>query len=509
MSRLVNFSKNLGASYIQLVCNVIYSVVSIPLILHYLPKEQFGLWATLMQLIGYFSLIDFGMTSASSRLLVDHKDDRSTAKYGSLIQTTALVSCIQGSTVFVVCLASSPFLGRFIKVPAEQLHLFQQLFIIQGAIAASGFVFRPLGVILYAHQKEYVPILVGAAGLAISLPLLWAMLALGVCIYSFVYSALLIAIISPLAQLHSCWRYGYLPQGEEWGKITKANFEHVFNYGKDIFLLTIGGQLATASQLIIISRCLGLSAAAAWAVGTKMFNLIIPLMSRPFGAAIPGMSEMFVRGEQELLYRRFREILVLTSSLGVFLGVSYALCNSTFVDLWTHGKIFWLPINDTLIGASVILYSMQTTHVYFVSVTKQIGGMKYIYLAEGICFVSVALAVTPYYGVKGIIVSSLASTFLFSYQYSIMRTAKYFSESSFKISITWIIPTLKYAFLFIPLTIILGYLTDHIDTLPRLVLRGTFSVIFGVSLLLTIGLSKNTHRYINEYIKLFISRLKC
>jgi membrane protein required for beta-lactamase induction len=45
MSRLKNFSRNVAASYLQLGVNVVYSLVSVPLILHWLPKAEFGLWS--------------------------------------------------------------------------------------------------------------------------------------------------------------------------------------------------------------------------------------------------------------------------------------------------------------------------------------------------------------------------------------------------------------------------------------------------------------------------------
>jgi O-antigen/teichoic acid export membrane protein len=320
------------------------------------------------------------------------------------------------------------------------------------------------------------------------------MLALEVGIYSFVYSGLFIAIITPLVLLNSCWKYGYLPRGEEWGNITRGHFVQVFGYGKDIFLMNIGSQLINTSQLIIVSRCLGLSAAAVWAIGTKMFNLIIPLMCRPLGAAIPGMSEMLVRGEDERLYTRFREMVVVTSSVGVFLGVSYALCNSSFIFLWTHGKITWSPSNDLLLGLWVIISSMQTTHGNFVSVTKQIAGMSYIYFAEGLCFVVMGLMVAPHLGIAGIITSSIISTLTFSYQYSIRRSSKYFSETLWEISVDWILPSIKYAAIFLPLALSLAFFTELLQPLQELVIRAIVSVLIGGGLLLKIGMPKKINQ---------------
>ena len=43
--------------------------VSIPLILHWLPKAEFGLWAVLVQIMSYITLIDLGINSRPSRSL--------------------------------------------------------------------------------------------------------------------------------------------------------------------------------------------------------------------------------------------------------------------------------------------------------------------------------------------------------------------------------------------------------------------------------------------------------
>ena len=47
---------------------------------------------------------------------------------------------------------------------------------------------------------------------------------------------------------------------------------------------------------------------------------------------------MLARKETERLKDRFKNLVGLTASLGIFLGVVYALCNSLFVGIWTAGK---------------------------------------------------------------------------------------------------------------------------------------------------------------------------
>lgn len=64
MSRLKNFSRNVATSYLQLGVNVVYSLVSVPLILHWLSNSEFALWGLLVQLMSYIALVDLGLTSA-------------------------------------------------------------------------------------------------------------------------------------------------------------------------------------------------------------------------------------------------------------------------------------------------------------------------------------------------------------------------------------------------------------------------------------------------------------
>ena len=193
--------------------------------------------------------------------------------------------------------------------------------------------------------------------------------------------------------------------------------------------------------------------------------------------------------------------MVLTCSLGVFLGVSYALCNSPFVSIWTHGKVNWSSRYDLFLGFWVILSSMQTTHGNFVSVTKQIGGMRYIYFAEGICFFLVGLLTTAYIGMLGVIISSLVCTLLFSYQYSIRRSSTYFQREFRDVAVLWVLPSLKYAAAYIPFAIVCWFTTKQLTSFLRFELNVIMAVIIGGVLLFKIGFTYETKLKIKQKLQ--------
>src|ERR1043166_4200526 len=102
MSRFKRFTRSLLSGYLQLVANIVYTLASVPLALHFLSKPEFGLWALVTQIAGYLALLDFGLSGSASRILIDHKDDKHREEYGSTLQTGALVGFSQALVIFGV-----------------------------------------------------------------------------------------------------------------------------------------------------------------------------------------------------------------------------------------------------------------------------------------------------------------------------------------------------------------------------------------------------------------------
>jgi len=445
------------------------------------------MWALLVQLISYMALVDLGMTSAVARLLVDHKDDRANGSYGSLLKASFLVSAAQGFLVLLLLFFAAPGVASLMKIPTEQAPDFILLLQIQGVITAFMYLSRPLNLILYAHQRMDLQTYLEIFNLVASLGLLILFLNGGNGIFSFVYANILTALIGPIYLFWSCKRLGLFPGGGEWGFVTRKQFREVFSYGYQIFLFNLGCQLQFASQTIVISRALGLESAAIWAVGTKMFNLIFPLMIRPYGAALPGLYEMVARGEMQQLKDRFRSIVQLTASLGAFLGGSFVLCNGLFIGIWTSGRILWPSLNDSLMAVWLLILSMQTTHCTFVNVTKRFGAMSYVLLAEGCCFILLALTFGNRWGIPSVVACSILCTFLFSYQYGLRRSCLFFHSSLKTIAIDWVKPSLRLATVYTLVVVSVCLCSAELEPFWRLVVHAIIVGTVGIGLFFRLG----------------------
>ena len=459
MARLKSFFLNISGGYFQISCNVAYSLLSVPLILHYLPTRHLGLWATIGQVTTYLSLVDLGMTAAFARLLIDQKGSDSRERYHALVSTSFWVSAVQGLMIASLGWWLAPIGAALLKIPQAEADLFVWLFRFQVLVLGFGFLFRPLHAILYAHQMEYVSSLASGITLVGSLVFLAGFFALDCGPHALSYASLTGPLFTPLVLISLGKKAGIWREISLFSKGSWQVFREIYAYGKEIFYMGLGHHLILTSQTMIVSRSLGLESAAAWAVGTKMFNLVLPLTWRPYGAAIPGMSEMLVQGDRARLQQRLAGMISLTFGLAVFFSGFMVLCNTPFVHFWTRGKIEWVGSGNYLLGLWLLVLALQTTHCNFVSVTKQVGALKYLYFLEGAVFILVSLWLAPRFGFPGIILVSVICTLLFSYQYSLKNTGRFFGLPTATMGWLPIVPGLGYLLIYVFFIFIFNYLT--------------------------------------------------
>ena len=351
MSRLKNFTRSLLSSYALLGVNVFYTLASVPLALKYLTKAEFGLWGVTLQIAGYISLVDLGMGSSISRILIDHKDDRASGRYGGAVKSGFLVGLVQSLIILAVGLGLVWFMAGWLLVPQELSRQFFWLMIGQIFLTAATFLSRMFNQLLFAWQRIDISNYSGIAQLIIGIGVLWIGFYFGLGVFSLLAGFMAGWLGGTAICFFACLHLGFWPRTGEWGHASRVQFRELFNYGADIFLISIGTQLIMSSQTVLVSRQLGMEAAALWSVMTKAFTVISQIVFRVVGNAMPAFAEMHVRKENDRMWSRYRAMFITVSVLAGYCGVLFAACNGPFVTVWMHGQFSWPAINNALLAA--------------------------------------------------------------------------------------------------------------------------------------------------------------
>lgn len=479
MSRFKKFTRSLFSGYLLLGANVVYTLASVPLALHYLSRAEFGLWALTLQVANYIALVDMGMSSSVARILIDHKDERANGHYGGVIKSGFLVGLVQGMIALVVGLCLVCFLGAWMKVPANLSRDFLWLMIGQVLLTAATFMTRMVVQILYAWQRMDVSNYGAMAQLMVGFAVLWIGFVSGWRVFSLLAGAVASWVCGTTICFVACRRLGFWPRAGEWGRASRGHFRELFSYGADLFLMTIGVQLIMSSQTVLVSRQLGMEAAALWSVMTKVFTLVSQVVWRIIGNAMPAFAEMHVRNEHEQLWDRYRKLFIMVSVLAGVGGVLFAACNGLFVSVWMHGQFSWPEVNNVLLGCWLVVLTQQCCHNSFIACLKQIRGLKYVYLLEGIVFVGVTLVILPSTGLTGMLACSLAATVLFTWLVGSWRVAQLLDGRIKLLLWDWQLPLIRILTALVPCWLAANWALSAAPVWLRLVINGVSLVAVG------------------------------
>lgn len=423
-SRTRNFIRSLGAGYISIAVNIAYTAASVPLALHYLGKEQFGLWALAQQIMGYLILLDLGVTSAVARFVADYKDDVQGGEYGSLLLTGAMVFAVQGMLIAAAGIGFSFFAPFLFAVPEPLAAEFRNVLIVITILAGVSVAFRSIEAPLWAFQRIDMAYTMKIITLVLGFASLWVGFHCGWGIYSFAFSGIPAAFLCPAITFLVCSKNGFYPSRGRWG-VPKWNiFLRVFSFGKDVFWMSLGSQFVNASQIMIISRTIGLDAAATFAIGTKAFTLFQQFTSKILESSAPALTEMFVRKEVDTLNIRFFNIIAITSFLAT-VGASVLVAGNTpLVNIWTSGVIHWTLPCDVLLGGLLIMTCTTRCLTGLFGIIGNLRPVRHIFFIEGCVFVCVAIPIASRFGIAGVLLTSLITHMLITGILSVRAVTK-------------------------------------------------------------------------------------
>jgi O-antigen/teichoic acid export membrane protein len=490
VSRFKRFTHSLFSGYILLGVNILYTFASVPLALHYLSKQEIGLWGVVTQIVGYLVLVDLGMASSISRILIDHKDRPNDGVYGAIIKTGALVLLVQGAIIAIAGLVVSFWLAGLFHVPAEHRHQFQVLVAGHCLVLGSVFVGRMFNHLLLAHQRYDASNYAQIGALVINFAALWLCFHGSLGLYSLLVAYAANVFFSTIFSLGAVIGLKLLPPAGAGGRANLKTFHELFAYGREVFLLSVGWQLVNASQLLVIGRTVGFEAAGIWSIATKPFTMAQQVVYRLLDFSGAGLAEMIVRREQERLRARVRDVVIVSASFAVWVGLTVALCNHDFLVLWTQNRVSWKISSDWLMGLMVIAYATTRCYIGFIGLTKDIRAMKYMYPLEGVVFIGLSVWATRSWGMNGIIASAVVTNLLCSGWYGFVRTKEYFGISRSRQLLAWMRWPLGCLLSMAAIFAALGWADAGLDPVRRLSLNATVAVLVGFGLFWQLGLTQ-------------------
>lgn len=396
--------RNTLASYSAFVSKSVASLLMVPLLVHFLDREQLGLWALVNQIIAYLMWMDFGVSEGAGRMMADaivHKNQRDinrwwTASWCVLILQALLVG-------FLGCALTSPFLD-FYQFDGILRIEGAELFILSTLIAACSLPLRIYPGILTAQRRfHWVPVWQGIQPW-IHLMVMAVFLASGWGLKSYPVANACVVICS-LIFYNICLKRG--PSRMHWDKsgIEIHRFKKLFKFSGSLLALGLGMTVVGSVPALLIGKKLGVAVVPIYTFTSRFPAMIRSLILRTRQAFFPEIQELYVKGDIKNFQKRWEKAL--QTALVVALGTSLViLAVNRSVVTFLCGAEFYGGIELTLL---VLLVNVSMCIVggltNILQAAGKMGKIWLVSLIEATGTIAAALFLMNLFGMHGAILA--------------------------------------------------------------------------------------------------------
>lgn len=330
------------------------ALITIPIMIHEMGTDRFGILTLAWAIIGYFSLFDFGLNRALTKLVAERLGKGEQEDIASLIWTSLVVMMILGLIVAVILIIGLPWLVQnILTIPAELKRETLIAFYLLALSVPLVIISVGLRGVLSAYQRfdliNFVRVPMGIYIFVAPIPILkWYMNAL----HPVVVVLILGRLIAMLIQLRMCLKIVPFIQSDVGFR--RDLIRPLLSYGGWVTVCNIISPLMIYIDRFFISALISASAVAFYATpneaATKLWFLpwavlgvLFPAFSTSVAKDIRMASDIFDNSLKYLFVIMFPiALLTITFSfegLNLWLGSEFAV-KSTAVLKWMVVGVF-------------------------------------------------------------------------------------------------------------------------------------------------------------------------
>ena len=336
------------------VIPLLVAIFSIPLLINGMGVERFGVLTLVWMVTGYYSLFDFGVGRALTKMVSERLGAGNVQEIPALVWTALFFVLLMGLVGTLLVSAISPYLAREVLqiAPEMQTETLNVLYLLAVSIPIVISATSLRGVLEAYQRFAAISIIRTPVGIMTFLsPLL--VLPFSQNIFHIVAALLLVRIVEWLAYLLICFRV--IPSLRNDIAPQKILLKPLISTGSWMTVSNIVGPTMLYLDRFLISGIISFSAVAYYTTPYEVLNRLMVVPGAIVGVLFPAFSHsfehdrnhttmMFFRGIKYTFIAMFPVILVVTTlayeGLELWLGSEFAQNSASVLQLLAIGALF-------------------------------------------------------------------------------------------------------------------------------------------------------------------------
>ena len=309
---------------INTISTALVSLLIIPFVVHALGDRMYGIWTLVATFVGYYGLVELGLSQAITRHLGRSLGSLDTEECNRVFNTSLRIYLALGGVVLLVTAVIAAIGPLFCK-NAEDASLFWKVITVLGISLALQFPVKVYKGVLEAHLRFDLTAGLDLFALVIRTVFVVATIFLGYKIVGLALVTLLTGIPSMVLSVY--YAHKELPflrvDSNYWGMETART---LFSYSVFSFIAHVAYIVRFRVDLLVVAAFLGLTAVTHYSIAAKLMQYSIDFLTAFLGVLPSVFSRLEGAQDFEGIKRTF------------FFGTKLALSITSF---FTFGLVAW------------------------------------------------------------------------------------------------------------------------------------------------------------------------
>jgi len=395
---------------ISLFASALASFFLMPFIVHHLGDRLYGFWALAATTIGYYSLLDFGLSVAVSQFISVAIGRSETSECRAIFNTALRIQSLIGVVALLATGAIAFATPLLCHNPAD-VPVFWRVIVVLGVNAAITFPTKVYAGVLEAEFRFDIQSSLAILGVVLRTGLVfWAVWA-GGGLLSLAWMTLLATL--PITALQIWFARREAP----WARIGSGGFEltrvkNFFSYSIYTFLTLLADVVRFQIDTILIAAFIGLEAVTHYRIAGLLAQYYIQIIAGSLGMLRPVFSRLHGAADSKRLEKTFFFGTKISLCTSIFLGLALIGWGKPFITRWMGVRYddAYLPL--VALSLAVFLDLCQKPSIDLLYATFKHRFYTYMNWAEGLLNLMFSLILVRPLGILGVAMGTLIGAFV-------------------------------------------------------------------------------------------------
>ncbi len=408
MSKIARkLAKSSAYSTMNFFIQIVVVFFLMPFVVHSLGERMYGFWTLIATFIGYYGLLDFGLSVAVNRHIATAIGSEDTKKCNKIFCTAFFIYTLIGVAALLISIVLY-FLAPFIvKNPADSA-LFANVMLILGLNFLFEFPMKTYNGILAAQLRHDIIALISIISLAIRTSLI-------VLILHYDYNILALTLVTVLSGVPGKILSVYYTKKEIPGLRLRFRFfnngiaKRLFSFSSYTFLAKITEQFRFNIGFMVIMFYISLTAVTHYKIACTLVIYFYTLVTTMLGVFFPLFSQQFGAENHKGLNKSFFFSTKLAICITGFIGFGLIGWGHPFIEVWMGQQYVEAYPSLVYLTLAAMIHLTQAASPALLIATAHHKVYAIYCFFEILVSVLLSILLVQFYGFTGVAIATLIS----------------------------------------------------------------------------------------------------